>query len=268
MRLVGKSEIMPALAIRFFDFFREKFKRAWIFILDVVFPKECLGCGREGAWLCFGCFGRLPFKRCQSCPACGRENDFGGVCPACREGVHLDGILAAGDYGNSLLAEAIKTFKYRFIRDLGADLGKFLADFADRIKNDPILALTSRKMLDPANANTVILAIPLHPRRERWRGFNQAEVLRQALGAGQAETGEPIGRLRRIKHRRPQARLKGEERRENIVGCFAWQGGSLENKNVILVDDVATTGATMNEAARVLKAAGAKKVWGLAVAKG
>lgn len=74
--------------------------------------------------------------------------------------------------------------------------------------------------------------------------------------------------LRRIKHKTPQAKLTGAERGENIKDCFAWDGENLNRKNILLLDDVATTGSTLDEAAKVLKAAGAEKVFGLVIAKG
>jgi predicted amidophosphoribosyltransferase len=76
------------------------------------------------------------------------------------------------------------------------------------------------------------------------------------------------GRLKIIKHKKPQAKLNETERRENIKDCFVFEGENLAGRNILLVDDIATTGATLSEAARVLKENGAGQVWGLVVAKG
>ena len=116
------------------------------------------------------------------------------------------------------------------------------------------------------NGNLVV-PVPLSRKRRRWRGFNQAELLARAVAQNYGLTLDS-NNLIRIKHKKPQAKLNEIHRLANVKECFAWRGGDLNKKNIILVDDVVTTGATLNECAKVLKAAGAGQVWGLVVAKG
>lgn len=114
--------------------------------------------------------------------------------------------------------------------------------------------------------DTTLIPIPLSKKRLRWRGFNQAELLARELAAAFAY---PLNQdLKRIKHAWPQADLNGAERLNNIADSFAWTGTSLGGRTIILIDDVATTGATLNEAARILKTAGAGAIYGLVLAKG
>jgi len=246
--------------------------------LDLIFPLECLGCGREGSWLCSDCFYRLRIDNSQFCLHCHRVNDWGGFCRSCRPLYHLNGVSIAGDYDNKLIAAVIKNLKYRFARALARDLGRFLILFIDQVINQQkILLIQQNEFPSQARLNipgvwldfkeSIIIPVPLHRKRERWRGFNQAGLLAAELAK---HFSLPIikNKLIRTKHKKAQVKLKEKERFNNIKNCFAWQGEGLDNKNIILVDDVVTTGATLNECARTLKQAGAGEVWGLVVAKG
>ena len=114
---------------------------------------------------------------------------------------------------------------------------------------------------------TCALPISLHKKRKRWRGFNQAEIIAREL-KNYFDIDMSTEKLIRIKHKKAQAKLGEEERKNNIKNCFGWQGDRLNKRNIILVDDVVTTGSTLNECAKVLKENGAGEVWGLVVAKG
>jgi len=111
------------------------------------------------------------------------------------------------------------------------------------------------------------MPIPLHKRRLRWRGFNQAEKIAKILSD---KLNIPLvnNKLIRIKYNQPQAKINSQKRKNNIIGCFQYNGESLEEKNIILVDDVVTSGSTLNECAKVLKEKGAQEVWGICVARG
>lgn len=252
------------------------------FFLDLIFPLECLGCGREGQWLCDGCFKKINLKVRQYCLACKRENDFGEFCPKCQAHYNLTGVWIAALYEDKLISQAIKSLKYHFINGLAEVLGKLLILFAnnlinqarvlkpslkdgvnwrdfDRAKNAPLAILNFK-------ANLVI-PVPLSRKRLRWRGFNQAGILARIFSKPydlEINTRD----LLRAKHKTAQAKLDEAHRLENIKDCFVWQGENLNKRNIILIDDVVTTGATLNECAGVLKVNGAGEVWGLVVAKG
>ena len=115
--------------------------------------------------------------------------------------------------------------------------------------------------------NFVIVPIPLHPRRRRNRGFNQAKLLAESVAKN---FNLPVfENLIRIKNNDPQMKIKGFEARiKNINGCFKIQNPEfIAGKNIILIDDVFTSGATMNEAVKILKSAGAKKTIALVASK-
>ncbi|MDD5071919.1 MAG: double zinc ribbon domain-containing protein [Patescibacteria group bacterium] len=251
------------------------------FILDLIFPIECLGCGTEGVWLCEKCFRKLPVESGQFCPGCKKSNDFGNFCPACSPAYFLDGVWVAGNYENRIIALLIKNLKYHFAKDLAKILGKFLVLFLRNLINkariNSNILKTGLGREDIAKAkkapeiifdfeDCLVVPVPLHKRRERWRGFNQTKAIAQVV-AGHFNLKISFGLLR-IKHRTPQAKLDAEKRRENIRGCFSWQGENLKNERIILLDDVATTCSTLEECAKILKQAGAQEVWGLVIARG
>jgi predicted amidophosphoribosyltransferase len=263
-------------------------KKLKALFLDLVFPIECLSCGRGGAWLCPSCFSKIKSKESQFCLSCKQKSRFGRFCRNCYPDYNLRGVLIAADYDNELVAKLIKNLKYRFVGDLSKDLGRFLILFlldlfpllarlrASGFRDQPLVAdletcsrppLVNIPRIFSNFSKALIVPIPLHPRRKRWRGFNQAELIARRL-ADYFGAEISVDELLRIKYTKPQTKLSEEKRRSNIKNCFAWRAGGLAGRNIILVDDVATTGSTLNEAARVLKENGAGEIWGLVVAKG
>lgn len=228
-------------------------RRLKAFILNLLFPLECLGCGNEGTWLCPACFRRLKFSP-------NKKNSR-------LKTAALDRIFIAGDYDDALLADLIKKFKYHFITAIGKPLADFLilywsGQIALATLNDSHAASDSQI----AAADFIVIPIPLSIRRLRWRGFNQAEILARKFAAN---FSYPLSLgLTRQKHRAAQASLDENRRLKNISGVFSYTGQSLAGRNILLIDDVATTGATLNEAALILRAQGAKKICGLVLAKG
>lgn len=228
-------------------------RRLRTFVLNLLFPIECLGCGQEESWLCPDCSRLLRFGE--------KEKAHNLKAPA------LDMIFIAGDYDDALLADIIKKFKYHFL----TALGKPLADFLTLYWSGQ-LALASFQNQDPASdalsdaLDPLVIPVPLSKKRRHWRGFNQAEILAREFAAHFSYSLSL--ELKRIKHRPAQASLNETERLKNISGAFAYAGDDLAGRTVILIDDVATTGATLNEAALALRACGAAKIYGLVLAKG
>jgi ComF family protein len=202
---------------------------------------------------------KLPLNREENCFWCGQPNLLGKTCASCAADYQLDGVFVCADYTDRVIGDLIKKLKYSFARELGKTLAK-------------IAELYLKKTLDSGRtekinlANFTVVPIPLHKKRYNWRGFNQAEIIAGFLAA---KLNLPVSTgLIRVKHRPPQAKLDGAARRENIKDCFRCSDPALAEKNILLIDDVATTGSTLNEAAGALKAAGAKKILALVIAKG
>lgn len=229
-------------------------------LLETLFPKSCLGCGASKDYLCTDCLTHLPRRLRQRCPTCRTATTpRGEVCFAC-SGLHaLDGIFAATHYRSPLVAKAIHTYKYRFIATLAQPLGTWLANRVSEID----LPLPD-----------LYIPVPLHPRRLRFRGFNQSALLAQAL-ADTLTPGSVLPVLQdhliRTRFTKPQMKTSSrEERLGNLKNAFAiseTSTASIHGKAVWLIDDIATTGTTLEECARALKAAGAKSVFGIVLAR-
>lgn len=228
------------------------------FLLDLFFPKKCLGCNKPGTYICDSCLNKIELAQIVSPRLTSPGLD------TVQKISSLDRLIWAVPYSNPLVKELIRIFKYHYIKELAKPLSQFL------------IAQCGRSYL-PHNA--VIVPVPLHKRKLRERGYNQAELLAKEV-AEHFSLPLETNVLIRKKYTPQQARKKNEqERREALKDAFEIapdfmekcvnQGKNLlSEKNVILVDDVFTTGSTLCEAAKVLKRAGAKEVWGLVIAKG
>lgn len=227
-----------------------EFKRV---ALDLLFPRWCIGCGREGDYICGVCRQSLKAISPPVCPRCGRprfEESTQDNCPGCadwQEG--LDGVRAPFLF-DGVIRDAIHEFKYRNLRALASSLAGLMSGY---LQENPV-------------PGDVLVPAPLHPRRLRERGYNQSALLARGLSR---LTGLPVveGCLIRRKYTLSQARSSGvKERQDNVTGAFACRDGRLKGKKIILIDDVSTSGATLNTCAGVLKASGAENVWGLVIA--
>lgn len=237
------------MAVNFFKFF-----------LDLIFPIECLNCGKSNFWLCDDCFKTIKIRDSQLCFVCGKENLFGKTCAECQDKTYLNGVFCAGNYSDKLLSQVIHAFKYSFVKNLAENLAGFIIlAFSNELKK-------ARLLDEEKNFHDfIVVPVPLSKMRKRWRGFNQAEELAKTLANKKGlEVNNNI--LVRIKNKKSQASLKPEKRLKNIEGIFTAKNENLNCKKYILIDDVITTGATMNECAKILKEAGADEVWGFVIA--
>ena len=219
--------------------------------LDLIFPKWCVGCGKRGDFICLDCARHLPRIYGPLCPQCGRPQTSDMLCPGCvSRTLTIDGIRAPFRFEGTI-RQAVYDIKYRNIRALSKPLSGLLHDY-----------LLSDKL--PAD---VLVPVPLHPKRLKERGYNQSALLARDLSK---YGGLPVVNdlLIRAKYTTPQAKTSSiGERLRNVAGAFACNGPAFRGVSVLLIDDVATSGATLNAAAAALKSAGAATVWGLALAR-
>jgi ComF family protein len=228
----------------------DTFKRA---ALDLFFPQYCVGCGKEGDILCRGCAKSLPRIMPPVCPRCGKPQPSAILCFKCVSWQsNIDGIRSPLKF-EGVVREAIHQFKYKNIRCLAEPLAGLLSEY---LNYHPL----------PVQAQ-VIVPVPLSSKRLRERGYNQSELLARELGKLVFLPVDNLS-LKRIKYFIPQVSTKSlEERLNNVSQAFTCTGSTIQNTNVLLIDDVSTTGATLDACAQVLKAAGAVSVWGLAAAR-
>lgn len=233
--------------------------------LDALFPIYCLSCKKEGEWICPECFKKIKVIDLQICPYCEKvimEN--GMICQRCKNSFSykkiaapLNALLVSAKYKENGLSKIIHLFKYNFVRDLSIPLGKIMV----RCFSKNSLPLPD-----------IIIPVPLHPRRLRWRDFNQSELLAKHLSQNLAPGLEiPLGTkvLKRKRLTQPQMKIKNySERKENLQNAFSIAGSEeIRGKVILLVDDVCTTGTTLLECAKILKKNGARKVFGAVVAR-
>jgi len=219
--------------------------------LDLFFPRWCVGCGKEGVLICYSCRQSLTQIIPPLCPICGRPQSKSTICPVCTERqANIDGIRSPFRFGG-VIRQAIHEFKYRNLRVLAAPLARLLDDY---LNTNPI-------------QGEVMVPVPLHPKRLRERGYNQSNLLARELSK---LNKLPVvdNCLIRLRHTHPQARTStADERRSNVAGSFSCRDNRLRDKRVLLIDDVSTSGATLDACALALKKAGADSVWGLALAR-
>jgi competence protein ComFC len=214
-------------------------------LLDFIFPKRCVGCGEIGKYFCESCRTKIhPIAPNEPiCPMCGRLAFEGITHPYCRSRYSLDGLTSYFHY-EGVVQKAIKAIKYRLVSDLAKE---FVAPASVKGFSDYVL-----------------IPIPLHSKRYRERGFNQAEVLGKLI-ARRLNITARTAILRRTRATPPQAEISEKKKRlENMKNSFVSKEIS---GNILLFDDVCTTGATLRNAAGALKRAGANHVWAMTIAR-
>ena len=228
-------------------------------LLDLIFPKKCVGCKGIGSFFCDSCIQEIRQKEL-ICPSCRRASIGGVVHPVCQRKYGLDGLWSLGLYEKPLKT-AIQKLKYKRVKLLAEDLVNLTVDYWAR--NQPFLLDEIKK---DRGESWVVVPVPLHKSRENWRGFNQSALFGQILAERIGLKYQNV--LVKAKNTKPQVGLEAHERRENIKSASSLSNlQTLSSKNIILVDDVWTTGATMKECCFVLKRSGAKRVWGLTLAR-
>lgn len=226
-------------------------------ILDVLFPKHCICCRKFGSYICSNCFTKIQFCEINVCLKCQRPA-FGGLThPVCLSPHIIDGVFSSLIYAG-VVKKLVYRFKYApYLRDLESSLVSLFYEGLIQ-KESFYTALRTRPVLVP---------IPLHASRLRRRGYNQSHLLAEGLGKQFSLPVIPL--LSRVRKTTTQIGKTGEERATNMQGAFAFrQDASFVPLSVLLVDDVTTSGATLLEAAKMLKRAGVKRVWGITLAHG
>jgi ComF family protein len=230
-------------------------------LLDVIFPKFCINCKKLGSYLCSDCFILVSFTDSGFCTVCQKAAIGGLTHPGCKSNLTIDGVFSSLIY-KGVAKRLVYRFKYK---PYLANLQKLLIDFfyEGLIEKELFYKLLQKE-------TSVFVPIPLHASRLRKRGYNQSQLL--AKGLGEKFGISVVDCLTRVKNTKTQVGLSQIERRENIKDAFEinkeYLGKLKDFKQVFLVDDVVTSGATLKEAAKILKKIGITKVWGMTLAHG
>jgi len=227
-------------------------------LLDFIFPKRCVGCGKVGKYFCDRCTLKIRIINTNEaiCPVCEKPAIDGATHPKCKTKYTIDGLTSFFRY-DGVVKKGIKAVKYRFVSDLAKE-------FTDLIPSSLLFELTKMR----TNGLTII-PIPLHPSRLRYRGFNQAEILGKLVSV-RLHIPMKTDILFRSRKTTPQVEMKDRKTRlknmNNVFSKFLTIRLSCYPA-VLLFDDVFTTGATMRSAAGILKRHGVKSVWGVTMAR-
>jgi competence protein ComFC len=221
----------------------------WV-ALDWVFPPSCAGCGRVGLRWCDACQGNVRLTAGNLCPCCGEPETNASLCRGClADPPEYQSVRSYGDFSGPL-REALHRLKYQ--RDVGAGeaLSKHLIELYNHL-----------------NWNVdVVTPVPLSSTRIRQRGYNQAGVLARPLAYSIQKPYRPAA-IWRTRETQSQVSLSRQERKANVNGAFKADEGLVRGKTILVIDDVATTGSTINACAKALRHAGASAVFGLTLAR-
>lgn len=219
-------------------------------LLDIVFPKTCLGCGKEGRYICRECIGKVP-KAQAICVYCKHPSIDGVTHVNCQKKLGLDGLTSIWRY-EGIVRRAILALKYRYATEIGREISEYTIDSLNKLTLPPVYNLTP---------------IPIHWLKQNTRGFNQGIELSGNIAENMRLKFIPDLLIKN----RPtvsQVELSRKARCQNLKGVFAVNPSyQLLDSSYLLLDDVFTTGSTMFEATKVLKRKGVEKVWGLTIAK-
>lgn len=219
---------------------------------NIFFPKYCLGCKKVGTLLCDDCWSRVEYIYAPICPVCRGQSVAGLTHAGCRTPQGLDGLISLAYYRGPI-KNLVRQLKYQ-----GATVTQEL-----------ILQLIQTYLQHESFywPPAIITSVPLHVSSRNKRGFNQADTIAQALST---QTKLPFvpDVLQRHLQTPSQTKLSKEQRQTNVRGAFSLNSTeSIKGASFILVDDVFTTGATLREATKILKRAGAKQVFAFTLAQ-
>lgn len=226
--------------------------------LDLILPIKCLGCKKEGIPICQECLAKLKYipPKCFVCKkwtTAQKRTLAGRTCSSCRPHTPIHSFFSPLSYQDELVCAAIHSLKYNRNTLLAQVFGKLIVQY---LKQHQI----------KFSKNSIFIPVPLHRRREKYRGFNQSYLIAKEISKYIAI---PCTKnlVEKVSPTPPQVELDREHRLSNLHNAFVVKyPQKITNQHIILIDDVTTTGATLNEIGLLLKDAGAKYVSALTVA--
>lgn len=218
--------------------------------LDWLFPPECVKCGEPGTSWCESCQKKIEIVQKAVCPICGTPSKTKTICPQCKQNPPtLDWIRSWAIY-NEPLKTFIHALKYKNNRSLATTFAEAIAEV---YKNNPY-------------SIDFITVVPLSKKRTRQRGYNQVALIAKALQSQINLKFQPEA-ICRIRNTETQVGKNVQERAINVIGAFRANPMQVQDKTILILDDVYTTGATLNACANALKNAGASRIIGITAAR-
>lgn len=218
--------------------------------LDLVFPPCCVGCHQVGAWLCEACLSQIPRVQMPFCTLCSDVAGDDGLCTRCRISPLQIERIRSVVYFEGALRKAMHHLKYRKRVELADPLGSLMAAY----------------WMEHAPDVDVVVPVPLHAKRLRERGYNQAALLAREVAC---QVGVSLDEQTLVRHRATasQVDLNAGQRKKNMRDAFRCSSNALAGKRVMLIDDVCTTGTTLEACAIALARGNASSIQALTLAR-
>ena len=225
---------------------------------EIFFPQKCIICQKDGEIFCDDCMHLSDISNQQYCPFCSLPQISKNGARCAKHKKYLDGLYCPCDYKNKIINTAIKKFKYEpGLKELAMPLAKIIdmhLDYISKNKND--------------FSEFILIPVPISKQKMKTREFNQSAELAKELA--KIFKIPVYNTLQRAKNTAPQAQLNRNDRLKNIENAFLIDKNKIDivkNKDILLIDDIFTTGSTCEECAKILKTAGAKSVWAMTIAR-
>ena len=227
-----------------------KLYSGFLLALDWVFPPKCIGCGIEKEHFCKTCLEKINYLNKDVCQFCGSPIRFGTTCNEClREKPHYDQLRSVSTY-TPPISNAIRLLKYQRDITLGLILSQLMA----------------KKVVEMNWKVDMVLAVPMSPKHFQERGYNQAAVLAYPISL-LLDLDFESGAIIKKRETKTQVGLSAKERKMNVENAFFADSKIVSGKNVLVVDDVSTTGATINACSYALRQAGAALIYAITLGK-
>ena len=225
------------------------------FLLDIVFPKHCIGCKKFGDYLCPNCFATIKFSDRSICAKCQKPSPDGLTHKSCHSHLMIDGIIAGVEY-RGIIKKLVYNLKHKpYLKDLARPASNLL--YESLIQNESAVKYITQ--------NTIITSVPQSQEKQTKIGYNPSEEIAKKLSK---KLNLPYKRLlKRTRNTKPQPNLKNEEKLKNIKDTFVLNNHTVTHPVILIIDDVSTTGRTLKECAKVLKRKGTKIVLGVSFAR-
>ena len=218
--------------------------------VDFLFPPICGGCEKLGVRWCGECKTSVVLIPEPQCDICGLPQSSAGVCDSCQKTKPTYDILRSWAVFEGPVRKAVHRIKYRQDLGLGESLANDLLDYVNQLN----------WQVD------IVVPVPLGKKRFRERGYNQVSLIARPLALAKGWKYAPRS-LKRARETTSQVGLSADKREENVHDAFVAKGSQVDGKSVLIVDDVSTTGATLNSCAQALITGGAREVYALSLAR-
>ncbi len=218
---------------------------------DLIFPKQCFSCKAWGNFICATCNQTLKSQTFQRCIICQKPSLGGWTHPKCNNRFRPDRLITIFDYQDSTLSRLINTAKSSLVPEIFRELA--------------VVSCTRLEVQSPYWRQFVLCPIPQTRSKSRWRGFNQSELIAKEFGQQFQMAIDRI--LIKSRSTKQQKQLNKQQRTSNLRQAFQISQPEYIPRQVLLIDDITTTGSTFLEATKVLKKAGATTIWCVAIAQ-